>query len=240
MPLLWIGLALTANAATAVVGALLSERVLHAYLDALVAFAAGALLGAVLLDVLPEAVELGGPDVLRWTLLGYVGPALLGWAVGSHHHHGDADHAHPPTTPAVLLASDGLHNAVDGAAIAAAFLASPQTGLAVTAAVLAHEIPQEVGDFAILRAAGQSRRTALLALTGAQLASFAGAGAVVLAADIVAHAAGPVLALAAGSFLYVTASDLVPRIGDRGTRGQVQAFLGGIALLAAFSWGMPG
>jgi zinc and cadmium transporter len=112
----------------------------------------------------------------------------------------------------MLLGSDALHNIGDGAAIAAAFLVSPRLGVVTALAVIAHEVPEEIGDYALLRAAGMARGRALLAMAGVQLTAGLGALITVLAASAWAQAAGYVLGLASGTFLYIGATDLLPEV----------------------------
>ncbi|WP_395815822.1 ZIP family metal transporter [Archangium minus] len=227
-------------------GGLLSERWLSRHLSALVAFAAGALLGAVFLDILPEAVETAGSAAFHWALVSFLALTLLGWFLGPHHHdHSHHKPGHPhhhehlgPSSPVVpsLLAADALHNIGDGAAVAAAFLVSPQAGVATAVAVIAHELPQEVGDYALLRATGMSRARALLLLAGVQLTAVAGAGAVLLGSQAVQGLEGIILALASGTFLYIGATDLLPELRHGATpqeaRGRLLGFLLGLALVA--------
>jgi zinc and cadmium transporter len=240
--LLW--LAILANGLAGLAGGLLSERWLNRHLSALVAFAAGALLGATFLEVLPEAVQATGPVAFSWALGSFLLLTLLEWWLGPHHHdhaaHGpEHHHATPAQSSTVvpsLLAADALHNIGDGAAVAAAFLVSPQAGVATALAVIAHELPQEVGDYALLRAAGFSRARALLALGGVQLTAVAGAGAVLLGSQLVEGLAGIILALASGTFLYIGATDLLPELRHTPTprekRGRMLGFLLGLAIVA--------
>lgn len=244
-PLL-IWMAVLADGLAGLAGGLLSERWLSRHLSALVAFAAGALLGAVFLDILPEAVETAGPAAFRWALVSFLALTLVGWFLGPHHHdhsHHQPDHPHHhehlgPSSPVVpsLLAADALHNIGDGAAVAAAFLVSPQAGVATAVAVIAHELPQEVGDYALLRATGMSRARALLLLGGVQLTAVAGAGAVLLGSRAVQGLEGIILALASGTFLYIGATDLLPELRHGSTpkeaRGRLLGFLLGLALVA--------
>ncbi|RKH50665.1 ZIP family metal transporter [Corallococcus llansteffanensis] len=218
-------------------GGVLSERWLQRHLPALVAFAAGTLLAAVFLEVLPEAVAALGDAAFTWALGSFVILALLEWALGHHHHHVEAaaGHVHShgaPTLPAALLASDALHNVGDGAAVAAAFLVSPNAGFATAFAVIVHELPQEVGDYALLRAAGWSRVRSLVALGGVQLTAVAGAAAVLLGTRHLPSLQGTVLAIAGGSFLYIGAVDLLPEL-RRGldSRKRVGGFLCGLLLI---------
>src|SRR5437762_8558680 len=115
----------------------------------LVGFAAGGLLGAVFFDTLPEAIDSLGPQATVWAFAGFAFAGAWEWLVGRHEHG-------PPrvqrrAAPKVLLTSDALHNMADGAAVAAAFLVSERAGLATAFAVISHEVPQELGDYALLR-----------------------------------------------------------------------------------------
>jgi zinc and cadmium transporter len=224
-------------------GGVLSERWLQRRLPALVAFAAGTLLSAVFLEVLPEAVEARGDAAFAWAFASFVALALMEWALGHHHHdaecaaghaHGHHHHAHAgsPTLPSALLASDALHNVGDGAAVAAAFLVSPEAGFATAFAVIVHELPQEVGDYALLRAAGWSRAKSLVALGVVQLTAALGAAGVLLGTRYLPSLQGTVLAIAGGSFLYIGAVDLLPEL-RRGpdSRQRVVGFLCGLLLI---------
>lgn len=240
---LFILLAVLADGLAGLTGGFFSERWLTRHLSALVAFAAGALLGAVFLDVFPEAVEAAGPSAFRWAFASFLALAFLEWFLGPHHHdhsaHPPGQHAHTgPSSTVVpsLLAADALHNLADGAAVAAAFLVSTEAGVATTLAVIAHELPQEVGDYALLRAKGLSRSRALLALGGVQLTAAVGAGAVLLGSQWVQGLEGIILALASGTFLYIGATDLLPDLrqatSSREARGRLLGFLLGLALVA--------
>ncbi|QRN96136.1 ZIP family metal transporter [Archangium violaceum] len=240
---LFIWLAVLADGLAGLTGGLLSERWLARHLSALVAFAAGALLGAVFLDIFPEAVEAAGPSAFHWAFASFLALTFLEWFLGPHHHdhsaHAPGEHAHTgPSSTVVpsLLAADAMHNFGDGAAVAAAFLVSTEAGVATALAVIAHELPQEVGDYALLRAKGLSRSRALLALGGVQLTAVAGAGAVLLGSQVVRGLEGIILALASGTFLYIGATDLLPELrrgtSPREARGRLLGFLLGLALVA--------
>ncbi|WP_126934701.1 ZIP family metal transporter [Corallococcus sp. AB018] len=223
-------------------GGVLSERWLQRRLPALVAFAAGTLLSAVFLEVLPKAVEAKGDAAFAWAFASFVVLTFMEWALGHHHHDAEAaaghahghHHAHPvsPTLPTALLASDALHNVGDGAAVAAAFLVSPQAGFATAFAVIVHELPQEVGDYALLRAAGWTRARSLVALGAVQLTAAVGAAGVLLGTQYLPSLQGTVLAIAGGSFLYIGAVDLLPEL-RRGpdSRQRVVGFLCGLLLI---------
>ena len=217
-------------------GALLSERWLIRHQAALIAFAAGAILGAVFLDVLPETVSAVGPNALTWSFGGFVALVFVEWLIGRHHHgHG----VEAPSLPASLLISDALHNIGDGAAVAAAFVISAKVGVAIAVAVIAHEIPQEIGDYAVLRIANWPRTKALLALAGVQLTAFIGAIAVLLAAHHVGRVTSIILSVAAGTFLYIGATDLLPDVQSGTTTSnrieRMFGFLSGVFLIAVVS-----
>lgn len=177
----------------------------------LVSLAAGAMLGDAFLHLLPEAFENNQPAGL-FVLLGltmfFVLERVLHW-----HHHGENEDvaAKHHRVGYMSLAADSLHNLIDGALIGVAFQASIPIGTATALAVALHEVPQELGDYAILIHAGFSKSralllnfaTALLATLGAILAfSFAGAQ----------NGANWLLPVTAGGFIYVAAADLIPEL----------------------------
>ena len=139
----------------------------------LVSFATGALLGAALIAILPHAIEAAGPNVHRLglaialgILLFFVLEKLVLWRHSHDHEHDCADHAplvakRAETSAYLVLIGDSLHNLVDGFVIGAAFLSNVHLGIASAVAIIAHEIPQEVGDFAILLRGGFARKSAL-------------------------------------------------------------------------------
>ncbi len=219
-------LALGCDGLAGVTAALFSEPWLARRGPALVSFAAGALIAAALLDVLPEAISELGPVAPAWAFGGFVGALTLEWLLGGHHHDGREPRA---TLPLVLLASDAVHNVGDGAAIAAAFLHSERAGIVMAIAVIAHEVPEEVGDYAILRRAGYGRRRALLSLGVVQLTAVIGAIAVAIASAQAHRLAAYILAIASGSFLYIGATDLLPELRRSAT---------GSARAAAFALGV--
>jgi len=149
MTTLWVALAVALDGAAGLAGAILPERWLVHYRPTLLGFAAGALLAAALLDLVPEAIAANGMSVLPWLLASIVALAVFEWMLPMHDHH---DHV-GGVTPYALVGSDALHNFGDGIAIAAAFLSSTRLGVITSVAVIVHEVPQEVADYAILRAA---------------------------------------------------------------------------------------
>ena len=176
----------------------------------LVSYAVGALLGATMLDILPKTLEQLPPrEVFPVLLLGillfFVLEKLVLWR---HCHTHDCEVHDGAVLPVVV--GDGFHNFVDGAMIAAAAMTSLPLGITTAVAVTAHEIPQEVGDFAILLHAGYSRSKALMLNVLSALASIVGAIAAFVAFDRIPALLPYFLALSAASFLYVAMADLIP------------------------------
>jgi zinc and cadmium transporter len=190
------------------------------FLPVLIALAAGALVGDTFLHLLPHAVEEAGgfTPTIAWGILGgllgfFVIESLLHW-----HHHGEDVHEHGPggihSFGWMNLIGDAIHNWIDGALIAAAWMASPEAGLATSLAVLLHEVPQEFGDFGVLLHAGFRPVTALLWNLGSALFALVGALVVLaLGADASVHEV--LLPVAAGGFLYIACADLVPEMRRR-------------------------
>jgi len=231
----------------------LSYSLLLKMVPRLVSLSVGVLLGAAVLHLLPEAFESQADlHALTWTLLaGLIGFFLLEKSAvlrHSHHHEGDGhghQHGHDRREAgpggSLILIGDSIHNLADGFLIAAAFLADERLGWLTAAAIAAHEIPQEIGDFIVLLNAGYTRRRALLynALSG--LAAVLGGLIGYFALDASREALPFVLVLAASSFIYIALADLVPVLHRQRLRGesavQVGLMLAGIALIAALTAG---
>lgn len=180
-------------------------------------FAAGALLAAVFLDLLPEGIaESTTETVLTAALAGllifFYLERFLRW-FHHHHEHKGLDTANESSKSLIIL-GDTLHNALDGVTIAAAFLVSVPVGIVTTVAVAAHEIPQEIGDFGLLLAKGMKRKNVLLANAFSALATtvFAVVTYALGSADMLPI--GALLGLSAGFLLYIAASDIIPSIHD--------------------------
>lgn len=232
--------------------ALLSFGMLAALVKRLVSLSAGMLLAASILHLLPEALDMGiDHHALSWTLLGgLVGFFLLEKAAilrHSHHHEGDGHHHHHGHDRDeagrggwLILVGDSVHNFADGVLIAAAFMADWRLGWLTAAAVAAHEIPQEVGDFIVLLNAGYSRARALAYNLLSGLAAVAGGVLGWLFLDRAEALLPHVLVIAASSFVYIALADLIPtmhRNGDRresaGQLALMAVGIGAIALLTA-------
>ena len=168
------------------------------------------------------------PTLLCGILLFFILEKLVLWR---HCHTHDCEVHESSVVP--VLVGDAFHNFVDGAVIAAAVMTSVPLGVSTAVAVAAHEIPQEVGDFAILLHAGYSRARALMLNALSAVASAAGAVAAFLAFDIVPRMLPYFLALAAASFLYVAMADLIPGLHrgrtDAGSLRQIVLIAAGVA-----------
>ena len=224
-----------------VIAASLTLGLLGRIVPHLVSLSTGVLLGTALLDVLPEAFESkASPQSLFVTLLaGLIFFFLLEKAElyrHGHHHEGDHHHHHHGFDVAqagrggwTVLMGDSIHNFCDGIIIAAAFLADFQLGVVTAAAIIAHEIPQEVGDYIVLLNAGFSRSKALFYNAMSGMASVLGG---VLGYFIVGpwEALFPYLLVAASSsFVYVAVADLLPQLQRRLPLRSTLAQLGWIA-----------
>lgn len=179
----------------------------------LMSFAAGVLLGTAFFDLLPEALEMGGEvNIFAWALLGIVIFFLLErFVYWFHHHHEHEDKETKPTVTLVIL-GDSVHNFIDGVVIAATFLVSVPLGIVTALAVAAHEIPQEIGDFAILLHRGMKRNKVVVVNILSALTAMAGAVLTFLVGDSVQNLLPIIISLTAGFFIYIAASDLIPEI----------------------------
>lgn len=185
----------------------------------LVSYAVGALLGVALLALIPEALTMLKASRVFGTLLaGILTFFILEKLVLLRHCHTDDCHVHSSTATLVLI-GDAFHNFIDGAIICAAVLTSVPLGINTAIAVAAHEIPQEVGDVAILLAAGYSRGRALLLNLVAGGSGIVGALIAFVAVEIVPGIRPYVLAFSSASLIYIAMSDLIPDLH----RGQVDA-----------------
>jgi len=232
-----------ASAAFAVVFLWVREERSVLILPHFISFATGALLGAALLALLPEAIAGAGPSgahrvgLALVTGLGVffvIEKLVLWWH--THSHDDGHDHAREHASGVLVLVGDSLHNALDGVLIAAAFLTNMSLGLVTTFAVAAHEIPHRVGDFAILVQAGLSRPRALLLNLATGIASVIGAVVAYFALRRAMSALPFALAFAAAGFLYIAVAGLIPglhrRADPRTSAMQVILIAAGIAVIA--------
>lgn len=208
---------------------LLSEKMLTYF----VSFAAGVLLVTALMDLLPEAiVEIPNGSVTLPMLLGIVTFFFLERFILWFHHHDEPHGTHPSVM--LILLGDGIHNIIDGVAIAATFLVTPALGITTTLAIAAHEIPHEIADFTVLIHGGLNERKALFYNFLSALTSFVGAIAGYLYLQRIHNLLPYLLSFSAGMFIYIACSDLIPDMHKdfQKQKGwmQVVPFLGGILL----------
>lgn len=225
-----------------------SERALRRATPHLVSLAVGALLGGAVLHLLPRAVEeLGAAELRVWLLLlaGFLGSFILESFLKAHHgghlvsepgeHEGGAGRGSERPLAGMVLLGDGVHNLLDGIVIAASYAAGTWTGLVTTLAVFLHEIPQELGDFGAMLRGGLGPRRALLLNLLSALTAVVGAVLTLWIGGSMQAVQFAILPIAAGNFLYIAASDLIPELhGERGGRAsawQLAMMLVGIGLM---------
>lgn len=225
-------------------GLSLREDVLRKYIFVFVSLAVGALLGDAFLHLIPESFEAlqNGTTIGLLLIAGLFAFFVLEKFLHWHHHEDDSysheHHIHPVGT--LVLVSDAVHNFIDGIVIGASFMVSLPVGIATTLAVILHEIPQEIGDFAVLLHAGYTRAkalwlnflSALTAIAGTLIAFALGSASEVLTIWV--------LPVAAGGFLYIALADLLPELhktheGNH-TYTQVTALVVGVALMYALTF----
>jgi zinc and cadmium transporter len=211
----------------------LSEGVRRRAIPWLISFATGSLLAAALLGFLPAALEASGPEgvhrVPQILLVGLGAFFLLERVLLARAHASSDEVSRRPALAWIVLSGNALHNVLDGAAIAAACLASPALGIATALAVFSHELPREMGDLGVLLGAGWSRQSVILANALIGTAAVAG-GVVAFYAVREVEALLPIaLGLACASLLYVGLAGLLPEL-QRGVAGRPR--LGSVGLVA--------
>lgn len=222
-----------------ILGLVAREAFLRSALPLLVSFAVGALLGDALLHILPELAENGGltTGISLVVVVAIVFFFVLEKFIHLHHSLDSPAHGHIHPVALNNLVGDGIHNFVDGAIIAGAYLANFSLGLATSAAVVLHEIPQEMGDLGVLVHAGLTPKRALVYNLATALTAVAGAVLTLLLEDAIGGVTRPMLALAAGAFIYIAGADLIPElhraIDLRSSVLQFVAVVAGFAVMAA-------
>jgi zinc and cadmium transporter len=241
--LLWALLASLAASLAAIIGStsiLLLGR--HAERAAvwLLAFAVGTLTGASTLHLIPEALERDTPErvmtlFLAGTIAFIVVERLIRWR--HTHLHGDEHHDESRVTARILLWGDALHNFLDGIVLGVAFSASRELGMIAAIAVFAHEVPQEIGDSAILLSSGMAKRRALLLNYLSAVTVVPGTAIAFLFSSAIEGIAAYLLPVAAGGFLYIALADLVPTLHHHRGRWtaaiQIALILAGAAVIWA-------
>ncbi len=240
MTLLYIALASLAGGLVSVLlAALVAWRIQPRLIPLFVSYAVGALLGVVFLDLLPHIFEKGGQrhDAAMWILVGilafFVLEKMVLWRhnhdhagqaealMASEHSH-DHDHGHGHATDGgrdssawMIIIGDGFHNFTDGFAIAAAFMADVRLGIVTAVAIVAHELPQELGNFLVLIHSGFSKARALFWNIVSSFATLAGAMIAYFALKSFEQYSVIFLCFAASSMIYVAIADLIPGLHKR-------------------------
>ena len=220
--LIWIIFSGVVLALISLVGALalvLTKTRFEKIVEFLVAFAAGALISGAFFHLIPEAIEGMGNNlpVYLWIVGGIVGFGVLEQYIHWHHCHlPPGEHKEPFSY--LILVADTVHNLIDGLAVGASFLVGTGAGIATTLAVVAHEIPQELGDFGILIHGGWEKSKAIWFNFFSSITFLAGA----LLIYFLRTNTNPffLLAFAAGSFIYIAAVDIIPEISRECTPRQ--------------------
>jgi len=264
MTLAYIVIACGAGAlASLALAAAISSRMRTRWISTLVSYAVGAMLGAAFLDVIPELFERThntartAAFILFGLLAFFVLEKLLIWR---HHHHGDEeeearddrtgayhvkphdpDHGHGHGHEGervgwMIVFGDAFHNFTDGVIIAGAFLANTKLGVVTALAIIAHEIPQELGDFLVLLHSGFPRAKALFWNAVSGLAAVVGGVAAYFALSAVSEWIPEILAFAAASMIYVAVADLIPGLHRRTALAESVSQVGFIALGIGSIW----
>lgn len=191
------------------------DTTIKKYVFILVSLAIGALLGDSFLHLIPEALEKSGnaTKVFLFVILGiyifFILEKFLHW-----HHHQEDSEKHIKPVGKMILISDGFHNFLDGIIIGASYMISVPVGIATTIAVVLHEIPQEIGDYGVLIHAGYTKSRALFLNFVSALLSVIGVLIVFIVGQKIENIFVWLLAIAAGGFIYIALTDLIPELHD--------------------------
>ncbi len=183
-----------------------------------VPFAAGVLLAVSLLHLIPEAEHGAGDGIYLIVLVSFLASFLFDQYFAHLHHHEDRHGTMVRATVPLVLFGDTIHNFIDGVTIAAAFMTDPAFGVVITFATFLHETPHEIGDFGILLSNGWGRSKAFIANSISAFATFPGALITYYFLQDSHEQIGGLLAVSAGIFLYLGASDFLPEIGEENER----------------------
>jgi zinc and cadmium transporter len=192
----------------------INEERLRRFLVYVISFSAGALFGDAFLHLLPEVVDGAGFtltvsfSILAGILFLFLTEKIIFW----RHCHVPTSNEHPHSFAVMNLVGDALHNLIDGLVIGAAYLVSVEVGIATTIAVFLHEIPQEIGDFGVLLHGGFSKGRALFLNFMISLTAVLGAIIALLLNSYVENLTSLLVPFAAGGFIYIAGSDLIPEL----------------------------
>ncbi len=218
------------------------EAVFRKYIPVFISVAVGALLGDAFIHLIPEALaESDDTRIVSLLIIGgilsfFILEKFLHW-----HHHGEdveASHIHP--VGKLVLMSDGVHNFLDGVIIAASFMVSVPVGIATTIAVILHEIPQEVGDFAVLLHAGYTKKRAFFLNFLSALTALLGGVFFFALGEIAMSVTAYFIPLTAGGFIYIAVADLIPELQKtkkwRDSLSQIIAVICGVVAMVALTF----
>lgn len=192
----------------------MKDDLIKKYISIFISLAIGALLGDAFIHIIPEVFESGINEMLAslliisGVLLFFIIEKFMHW----HHHGEDSSDKEIHPVGKLIIFTDGFHNLIDGIIIGASFMVSLPLGIATTIAVILHEIPQEIGDFAVLIHAGYSKKKALLYNFLSALASILGVLIVFVFGSITENISTWFMPIAAGGFVYIAVADLIPEL----------------------------
>lgn len=215
-----------------VVSLAFKDEYVKKYIGLFISLAIGALLGDAFIHIIPESFEnLVDPNITSLLIIsGLMIFFLLEKLIHWHHHGEDKEEEHVHPVGKLVLFSDGIHNLIDGIIIGVSFIVSIPLGFATTLAVILHEIPQEIGDFAVLLHAGYSKRKALLYNFISALFAVLGVLIVFILGDVIENYILWFLPIAAGGFIYVALADLIPELHKHSGRTNLILQIGALTL----------
>jgi len=219
----------------------IKEDLLRKYIFIFISLAVGALLGDAFIHLIPEAFEnftnatLASILIITGVLIFFILEKFLHW----HHHGEDKDEPHIHPVGKLVLFSDGVHNFIDGIIIGVSFIVSIPVGIATTVAVILHEIPQEIGDFAVLLHAGYTKSRALWLNFLSALCAVLGVVLTIVLGETGRVFTEWILPIAAGGFIYVAVADLIPELQKtkkiKHSALQIMAVVAGILAMVALT-----
>ena len=217
------------------------EDLLRKYIFLFISLAVGALLGDAFIHLIPEAFEnsINATSVSILIIVGIIIFFILEKFLHWHHHGEDKDEPLIHPVGKLVLFSDGVHNFIDGIIIGVSFLVSVPVGIATTIAVILHEIPQEIGDFAVLLHAGYTKSRALWLNFLSALCAILGVVLTVVLGETGKVFTAWILPIAAGGFIYVAVADLIPELQKtkkmKHSIFQILAVVAGVSAMAALT-----
>ncbi len=204
----------------------LKDNLLHKLLFCLIGFSAGALIGSAFLHILPECLENNkSTTVFSYLILGIIIFFLMERYLHWRHCHEEGGACQTHSFTYLNLIGDGFHNFIDGLVIAASFIVSLKLGLVTTLAIILHEIPQEIGDFGVLIYGGFKKTKALFLNFLSGITAIFGGIVGFLLSEKIGDSIVYLLPFAAGTFIYIACSDLIPEIKEKGSKESMINFL---------------